>query len=484
MTGFHIPACPAIRGLILLAAAGMSACGGGGGASNTSISSTSPAGAAAATVGNAVATVVAEAVPIPPASPPAPPPAPPPASATGLSGKLVVGYQGWFGCPGDFEGNAGWQHWFVNAVSLPAMTFDALPSVRGLNPADLCETGLARSGGGTVQLFSSQSQGVVTTHFRWMMEQGIDGAAVQRFVVELSDAAKRRRTENVLANARVAAEANGRIFYLTYDVSGANPASVVASIRQDWQRVATDLKITASTAYLHDGGKPVLQLWGFGFVDHPGEPAEVAALIADLKAGAAGLPAATVVGGVPSQWRSLGGDAKPDPAWAAVFRSYDVISPWTVGRFGDEAGADAFIKNFVEPDRVETQRLGLRYLPVIFPGFSWHNLMAYLGRPEQGTLNVIPRQCGNFMWRQVWNLLNARTDMMYAAMFDEVDEGTALFRVEPAAANLPVGAQMLTLDQDGCSLPDDWYLRVTGKAASFLHSASVPPQSLAAVIQP
>jgi hypothetical protein len=463
--------------LTFLACAAMASCGGGGGSDAAAGVAATAAPAPVASSGSAAAGSTS----LPQAASADKTPTP---ASTGLSGKLVVGYQGWFGCPGDFEGNTGWQHWFVNTVSATTLTFDALPSLRGIDASDLCDTGLARSSGGKVQLFSAQRPGVVSAHFSWMKQHGIDGAAVQRFVVELPDAAKRRRAENVLANARVAAEANGRVFYLTYDVSGADAATVVASIRQDWQRVAKDLKITDSTAYLHDGGKPVLQLWGFGFTDHPGEPAEVVALIADLKAGSGGLPAATVVGGVPSQWRTLAGDSKTAPAWAGVYRSYDVISPWSVGRFGDEASADAFVKNVVEPDLQETKKLGLRYLPVIFPGFSWHNLMVNRGQPDQGTVNVIPRKCGNFMWRQVWNLLNARTDMMYAAMFDEVDEGTALFRVEPAAANLPVGSTMVTLNQDGCTLPDDWYLRVTGQAASYVHSASVPPQSLAAVIQP
>lgn len=458
--------------LTMLACVAMSSCGGGGGNDAALDASATAATASVLTATSTTSKQLLAAVQIPlPAS-------------TGLSGKLVVGYQGWFGCPGDFEGNAGWQHWFHNTVSPTTVTFDMMPSVRGLDAADLCETGLGGNSGGRVQLFSAQRQGVVSAHFSWMKEHGIDGAAVQRFVVELSDTARRRRVENVLSNARVAAEANGRVFYLTYDVSGADPATVVALIRQDWQRVAADLKVTDSAAYLHDGGKPVLQLWGFGFADHPGDPAEVAALIADLKAGSGGLAAATVVGGVPSHWRTLAGDSKTAPAWAAIYRSYDVISPWSVGRFGDEASADAFVKNFVEPDLVETRRLGLRYLPVVFPGFSWHNLMVNRGQPEKGTLNVIPRKCGNFMWRQVWNLLNARTDMMYAAMFDEVDEGTALFRVEPTAANLPHGATMHTLNEEGCSLPDDWYLRVTGQAAKFLRNASAPPQSLAALMQP
>ena len=33
----------------------------------------------------------------------------------GLKGRLFVGYQGWFACPGDYQGNTRqWSHWFLN----------------------------------------------------------------------------------------------------------------------------------------------------------------------------------------------------------------------------------------------------------------------------------------------------------------------------------------------------------------------------------
>ena len=188
MTRIRILPCPVMLGLILFAGLGLSACGGG-----TAADKAQPCTGATA-IGNAVTGAGQDATPIRPAS------------AAGLDGKLVVGYQGWFGCPGDFQDNQDWQHWFVNSVGLASMTFDAMPSVRGLDAADLCETGLARNSGGTVKLFSAQSQRVVTTHFRWMMEQGIDGAAVQRFVTGLSNAASQRRTEKVLANVQAAAK--------------------------------------------------------------------------------------------------------------------------------------------------------------------------------------------------------------------------------------------------------------------------------------
>lgn len=406
--------------------------------------------------------------------------------ANGLSHRLIVGYQGWFGCPNDFEGNQNWQHWFVKGVRPQFLTVDLLPSVRSLSSADLCDTRLPRADGvGTIKLFSSQRAAVVAAHFGWMREHGIDGAAAQRFLGPVSaDPVKKRRSDNVLKNVRAAAEATGRVFFVAYDVSGADAQSVTDDLRQDWRYLSEVLRLTASPAYLHDHGKPVLELWGFGLGDRPGTAESVAALIADLKSGAQGLAAATLIGGVPTHWRTLDADSKANRAWASVYRSFDVISPWSVGRFSDEAGADRFASDIVEADVAETRRLGLRYMPVVFPGFSWSNLMRNRERPDQAVLNRIPRNCGRFLWRQISDLLAIHVDALYVAMFDEADEGTAIFPAETRADKLPAGAQMVYLNEDGCSLPDDWYVRVTGSAAGFVHDGGIPPQQLDAVIRP
>jgi len=404
----------------------------------------------------------------------------------GLSHRLIVGYQGWFGCPNDFEANRNWQHWFLKGVRPEFLTVDILPSVRGLPPGDLCDTGLPREDGqGTIKLFSAQNPAVVSAHFSWMRDHGIDGAAAQRFIQPVSsDPVRKRRSDHVLTNVQAAAEASGRVFFIVYDVSGADPRTVTDDIRSDWRYLAETLRLTQSRAYLRDHGKPIIELWGFGLGDRPGTPESVAALIADLKSGAHGLTAATVIGGVPAHWRTLDGDAKADRAWSTVYRSYDVISPWAVGRFSDEADADQFVREVVQPDLVETRRLGLRYLPVVFPGFSWSNLMRNRNRPEQAVLNKIPRNCGRFLWRQISDLLKSHVDALYVAMFDEADEGTAIFPAETRADKLPAGTKMVYLNEDGCSLPDDWYLRVTGAAARFLHDSTVPPGRLDAVLQP
>ncbi len=295
---------------------------------------------------------------------------------------------------------------------------------------------------------------------------------------------KKRRSDHLLVNIKQAAEGNDRVFYIAYDISGANPNTVVNDVRQDWRHLVNNLKLTNSSGYLRKDGKPVLELWGFGFGDRPGRPDEVAVLLDELKNGSNGLEAATLIGGVPANWRTLTGDSKSDVAWANVYRSYDVISPWSVGRFADEAGVESFIRTFVVPDIAETRRLGLGYMPVIFPGFSWHNLMANRSQANPALLNKIPRHCGRFLWKQVSSLLELRIDMLYAAMFDEVDEGTALFPVETIKEKLPAGANMVFLNQDGCNLPDDWYLRVTGEAAKFLRQHQIPSRRLEDVLRP
>jgi len=74
--------------------------------------------------------------------------------------------------------------------------------------------------------------------------------------------------------------------------------------------------------------------------------------------------------------------------------------------------------------------------------------------------------------------------MLNAAMFEEADEGRALFPDETREDMLPAGSHMVYLNQDGCFLPDHWYLRVTGKAAQYLHRRNVPPGKFRDVVTP
>ena len=52
----------------------------------------------------------------------------------------------------------------------------------------------------------------------------------------------------------------------------------------------------------------------------------------------------------------------------------DVVQPWTVGRYGDLAGVDRWKTEEPGPYLAATAARHQLYMPVIFPGFSWHNL--------------------------------------------------------------------------------------------------------------
>jgi hypothetical protein len=105
-------------------------------------------------------------------------------------------------------------------------------------------------------------------------------------------------------------------------------------------------------------------------------------------------------------------------------------------------------------------------MPVVFPGFSHFNLTR-LKRSDP--TNQIPRLCGRFYWHQVTNLLGAGATMLYTAMFDEVNEGTAMFKLAPTKADFPGTVRAVPLDADGCALPRDWYLRLAGAATKALN---------------
>jgi hypothetical protein len=191
-----------------------------------------------------------------------------------------------------------------------------------------------------------------------------------------------------------------------------------------------------------------------------------------------------LIGGVPAGWRNADGDSKRGAEWARVYRSYDVISPWSVGRYDSEATNRGFVNRLVVPDLAEAHRLGLGYMPVVFPGFSWANLMTVRGKPAEAIQNRIPRQCGNFLWQQGQTRIAAGARTLFIAMFDEVDEATAVMPVVTRGAELPSGTKLIALDRDGCDLPADWYLRVSGSLAGHLRSRQVPPASLATVLRP
>jgi outer membrane protein assembly factor BamB len=148
-----------------------------------------------------------------------------------------------------------------------------------------------------------------------------------------------------------------------------------------------------------------------------------------------------------------------------------------VGRFADKVGALDYINKIGVADLELTSSRGQKYLPVIFPGFSWNNLMNFYGQTERAIPNQTPRQGGKFYWAQAYQWRKLGVDSFFGAMFDEVDEGTALFKTAPNRLSAPGAVYTLTLDADGFNLPSDWYLRVS-KFVSSLIKGDVLPEAM------
>ncbi len=369
------------------------------------------------------------------------------------TGKVMAGYQGWFNCEGDGAG-LGWMHWAARKQKPFApdnVNVDLWPDMAELTPEERFPTGFKLADGRAAEVFSSFRRETVLRHFRWMREYGIDGVFVQRFANGLKNAAGRHHKDVVLANCREGANREGRVYAVMYDLSGL-PAGGVAQVMDDWRMLRAQMKIGEDAAYLRHRGKPIVAVWGVGFADdRKYSLAECRALIEFLKA-----DGCSVMLGVPTGWRELNRDAAPDPALHEVLKLADVLSPWTPGRYRTPQEAARHAEKFWKPDVAWCRDHSLDYLPVVFPGFSWHNMNS------ESPLGHIPRLKGEFLWSQFVAAKTAGAQMIYVAMFDEVDEGTAIFK---CTNELPVGPTQF-LDYEG--LPSDHYLWLTGQGARLL----------------
>lgn len=369
-------------------------------------------------------------------------PGPAAVDVTTLHRKVMCGYQGWFRCPGDPSGE-GWRHWSRSGsrIAPGTLTFEMWPDLSEYSDDEKYPApGFTNPDGSPAALFSSANPKTVRRHFEWMRQYGIDGAFVQRFLVELRNPS----LDRVLGHARESAAATGRAYAICYDLSGFPKDRLVERLSEDWKRLVDELKVTEDGRYLRHEGKPVVFVWGF-YSDRFGP--EIAHRIIDLFRGN-DRHAATLIGGCQWYWRS-----EKDPEWARAFRRFDAISPWNVGNASAKDGRKQAATGYWAEDLAEAKRAGMDYLPVIYPGFGWTNL-----KGAGAVRATIPRLGGEFYWRQFAEATNLGIEMAYVAMFDEVDEATAIFKVSNAP---PAEATFATYE----GLPSDWYLLLTGEGA-------------------
>lgn len=367
-------------------------------------------------------------------------------NAKSIRGKVLCGYQGWFRCPGDGS-EQGWGHWSRDATRIApeTLTIDMWPDMTEYSEEErFPAASFSSPRGGPAYLFSSAHPRTVERHFEWMRKYGIDGALIQRFVPGPNDSAEVARP---LGYARAAANRTGRVFAVEYDMSSMPPAQVYDNLVRDWKWLVDEMKITADPRYLHQDGKPVLAI--FGFYSERFAPALAHRILNFFKEDE--KYRVHLVGGCQWQWRT-----EKDPEWARAFRRFDTIKPWNIGN-ATQVGNKVYASVSQWPaDLAEARRVGMRFMPTIYPGFSWDNLM----KSPPGK-SLIPRLKGDFFWKQFAAAATLGVDTAFVAMFDEVDEGTAIFKVTNTP---PREGYFATLE----GMPSDWYLRLTGEGTRLI----------------
>lgn len=395
--------------------------------------------------------------------------------ANSIEDKVICGYQGWFLCHGDNSPYNGWTHWsngaYQSSSGIPSpgyQQFELFPDTSQYPSASLFNTGYGNLGNGSAPtLFSSYKSETVNLHFQWMQEYGIDGVALQRFGTEIGSSPFLDVRNSIASKVRQAAETYGRIFYIMYDISGMNSSTWKQQIQDDWTNVInSQLNITGSSQYAKQNGKVVVGIWGMGFTDRPGTALECEQLISWFK----NTQNCYVIGGVPLHWRASNNSSKA--GFQNVYKALDIVSPWTVGSYNTDSQVDSYKNNYLIPDRDYCNTYGMKYLPVVFPGFAWSNW-------NGGSQNMIPRRQGGLMWRQVYNVRSSGIPRAYIAMFDEYDEGTAICKAAEDWSMKPVNQYFLTLSTDGRYLSSDFYLRLADKATRVIkgldpNTANVP----------
>jgi hypothetical protein len=256
-----------------------------------------------------------------------------------------------------------------------------------------------------------------------------------------------------------------------YDLSTL-PRGGTSAVKEDWKLLMDKMTITRDPAYLSHKGKPVVAIWGIGFADGRQYTLDECKDLIDFFKNDQRYGGMTVMLGLPTYWRTLQADALRDPKLLDLARAADILSPWTVGRFSDIEQVREYAGNRLKGDLAWCRSEGKELMPVAYPGFSWSNLH------PRDTFDRIPRVGGRFLWTQYAEYKEAGATMVYQAMFDEVDEGTAIFKV---TSNPPPGpVKFLTYGDQ----PSDAYLWLVGEATKMIrgdsrlhHSMPIRPSS-------
>jgi hypothetical protein len=368
-----------------------------------------------------------------------------------LVGKVLAGYQGWFGTPND-PADGGWKHWAGSEPAPDKISVDMWPWLEEYEPDQVYPAGnMVHQDGRPAYLFSSRDPEIVQRHFRWMRKHNIDGVYLQRFVTT-GNSGYYGASEFVLANVRAAANQEGRVWAIEYDISSLSTNNALAVMTNDWQYLVNDCNILDDPRYLRENGKPVLFIWGFSVSGREFDVAQADQIINWFT-----NQNLYLIGGVNSTWES-------NTTWTNHYKKYNALLGWMEQTQTDLVRQKNTLNSW-----------GLKILPHAWPGFSWNNLKKTVF-PYQYTA----RNGGSFYWTRLYNAVSCGADQIFLGMFDEYDEGTAIMPMSDNHPDIYDAGGTNTwghyLDNEG--LDPFWYLRLSAAGKEMLNGQRAVSSSL------
>lgn len=379
-------------------------------------------------------------------------------------GLIMAGYQGWFRARGDGTTATRYAYGDERRSGI-----DMWPDVTEYERT--YETPFRLANGQPARFFSSADKSTVDLHFKWMQQYGVDGVFIQRFFNNARVSNRNTESTAILKNTFEAASKYKRAIAVMYDLSGLKGSGEDCSaIIEDWKYLVDQLKVTnqdGNKTYLYHNGKPLVAIWGVGFPDRPYNIRNIGLerLIDFLKNDPVYGGCAVMIG-VPNAWRTLRADCIRDTYLHQVISKCDIVLPWSVQRYSPllHNDMDRYRDDLID-DMQWCAQNHVEYVPCVYPGFSWHNLSRYEFPNDIKPVGSIPRQGGRFYWQMMSTAISVGAPMLYVAMFDEVNEGTAIFKVTD---NPPVSSDPLTAFEHLDGKLSDWYLWLTGRAGMML----------------
>jgi hypothetical protein len=373
--------------------------------------------------------------------------------AAEFKGKSFAGYQIWHRAG---KTASDWVHWSYGKVAGPGLGVNinvvSFPDLSEYPDSVLYPTKFKPLGNGRATgLYNSSDKAIIDRQMTWLKKCDLDGVAIQRFVGPIGRSVTITEQSH-LTNVKNAAEANGRFFYICYDLNGSD-AAIVQRLQLDWVYEIEQIRsLTTSPNYATVDGKPVVEIWGIGYnigADRQ-QCLDMIQFFHDR--------GCYVVGGVPRGWRT---NTDANANFTDVYKALDAVSPWTVGVYNSTGGATAYLNDYMKADKVYCDQNGMDYLPVVFPG-SGNWLSA------DGSFSQTDRKGGGLLWQQVLNAQSIGLKSVYYAMLDEFEEGTNLINGAVDYFDIPTNEYFETFAKDGVWTSSDYYLRLAATAAKML----------------